>query len=385
MQDHLSEPLGILTSGFLAAQPTLNFSYCSENATICDGTSCLQPTDDDYNKTMSLILSTVLTIMLALVMFSMGCNVELNKFLAHIRRPWGIMVGFLCQFGIMPLTGFVLSFAFNVLPIQAVAVIIMGCCPGGTGSNILAYWVDGDMDLSISMTTCSTLLAMGMMPLCLLVYTSIWTDYNTVQIPFDSIGISLVALVIPVSVGIFFKQRWPGKAKLILKVGSVAGGILIVITAVVGGILYKGAWVIAPKLWIIGAIFPAAGYLLGFFLGRLSGQPWHRCRTVALETGLQNTQLCTTIVQLSFTPEQLELMFTFPLLYSIFQLAFAAIFLGVYQVHKRRFADRKTDLTVKENEPESMPVPSYSTMNGGFKLEEDKVENHGSVTPNGKV
>lgn len=53
-----------------------------------------------------------------------------------------------------------------------------------------------------------------------------------------------------------------------------------------------------------------------------------RCRTVALETGMQNTQLCTTIVQLSFTPEQLALMFTFPLIYSIFQLTFAGLILG---------------------------------------------------------
>uniref|UniRef100_A0A8D2L5B8 Ileal sodium/bile acid cotransporter n=1 Tax=Varanus komodoensis TaxID=61221 RepID=A0A8D2L5B8_VARKO len=305
----------------------LNTSYCSENATVCNGTSCLLP-ESDFNKILSITLSTVLTIMLAMVMFSMGCNVELDKFLGHIRRPWGIMVGFLCQFGIMPLTGFVLSLVFGVLPIQAVAVIIMGCCPGGTGSNILAYWVDGDMDLSISMTTCSTLLAMGMMPLCLLVYTKIWTDYNSILIPFDSIGISLVGLVIPVSFGIFFKQRWPTKAKLILKFGSIGGAFLIVGTAVVGGILYQGSWTISPQLWIVGTIFPAAGYSLGFFLARIAGQPWHRCRTVALETGLQNTQLCTTIVQLSFTQEQLELMFTFPLLYSIFQLGFAAIFLG---------------------------------------------------------
>uniref|UniRef100_A0A8D2L521 Ileal sodium/bile acid cotransporter n=1 Tax=Varanus komodoensis TaxID=61221 RepID=A0A8D2L521_VARKO len=301
-----------------------------ESLGACMSTSLPEKMKDHLSAPSGILSSavTVLTIMLAMVMFSMGCNVELDKFLGHIRRPWGIMVGFLCQFGIMPLTGFVLSLVFGVLPIQAVAVIIMGCCPGGTGSNILAYWVDGDMDLSISMTTCSTLLAMGMMPLCLLVYTKIWTDYNSILIPFDSIGISLVGLVIPVSFGIFFKQRWPTKAKLILKFGSIGGAFLIVGTAVVGGILYQGSWTISPQLWIVGTIFPAAGYSLGFFLARIAGQPWHRCRTVALETGLQNTQLCTTIVQLSFTQEQLELMFTFPLLYSIFQLGFAAIFLG---------------------------------------------------------
>lgn len=136
----------LLSQQFNARSLAENSTACPANATICNGTSCVLP-EDNFNETLSVILSTVLTIMLALVMFSMGCNVELKKFLAHIKRPWGIFVGFLCQFGIMPLTAFLLSLIFNVLPIQAVVVLIMGCCPGGSASNIIAYWVDGDMDL----------------------------------------------------------------------------------------------------------------------------------------------------------------------------------------------------------------------------------------------
>ncbi|NWS96042.1 NTCP2 protein, partial [Mionectes macconnelli] len=345
-----------------------NSTTCPENATICDGTSCVLP-EDNFNETLSVVLSTVLTIMLALVMFSMGCNVELKNFLGHIKRPWGIFVGFLCQFGIMPLTAFLLSVAFNILPIQAVVVLIMGCCPGGTASNVIAYWVDGDMDLSISMTTCSTLLAMGMMPLCLFIYTKMWTDSDAIVLPYDSIGISLVALVIPVSLGIFVNHKWPTKAKIILKVGSIVGAILIVLIAVVGGILYKGSWIISPKLWIIGTIFPAAGYLLGFFLARLSGLSWHRCRTVSLETGMQNTQLCSTIVQLSFSPEQLELMFTFPLIYSIFQLLFALLILGGYRLYRRHRVKTKTDVEKTEQKEEST---SNAKINGGFVSNETK-------------
>ncbi|EPQ02669.1 Ileal sodium/bile acid cotransporter [Myotis brandtii] len=123
-----------------------NSTRCLATATVCNGSSCVVPASN-FNAILSVVLSTVLTILLAMVMFSMGCNVEIKKFLGHIRRPWGICIGFLCQFGIMPLVGFILSVAFDILPIQAVVVLIMGCCPGGTASNILAYWVDGDMDL----------------------------------------------------------------------------------------------------------------------------------------------------------------------------------------------------------------------------------------------
>ncbi|CAI9620180.1 unnamed protein product [Staurois parvus] len=272
-------------------------------------------------------MSASITTLLALVMFSLGCSVEFRKFWGHIRYPWGIIVGFLCQFGVMPIAGFILANIFNVHPLQAVVVLIMGCCPGGTGSNILSYWVDGDMDLSLSMTTCSTLFALGMMPLCLFLYSKKWVDSDSIIIPYDTIGISLVTLVVPVAIGMFVNYKWPEAAKKILKVGSIVGAILIVTVAVIGGVLYKGSWVIEPKLWIIGTIFPVIGFIVGFILAILANLSWSRCRTVSLETGLQNTQLCSTIVQLSFRPEQLPLIFTFPLIYSIFQLLIAIIFL----------------------------------------------------------
>ncbi|XP_053561447.1 ileal sodium/bile acid cotransporter-like [Bombina bombina] len=352
---------------------------CNENSIICNGTSCLQPIDN-FNAILNTVLSTVITIMLALVMFAMGCTVDIKKFWGHIKRPWGIAVGFLCQFGIMPLTAFVLSLAFDIHPAQAVAVLIMGCCPGGTSSNILAYWADGDMDLSISMTTCSTLLAMGMMPLCLFLYTKKWVDSDSIVIPYESIGISLVTLVVPVGIGMFVNHKWPKQAKKILKVGSITGGILIIIIAVIGGVLYKGSWATSPKLWIIGTIFPAAGYTLGFCLAWLSNQSWRRCRTVALETGMQNTQLCTTIVQLSFTPEQLNLMFTFPLIYSIFQLVFVFVLLLGYQLYLRYYGKKSED-DIKEIE-ENKPDSSYENTNGGFEIDEKPSASNGDITAN---
>ncbi|XP_036613467.1 ileal sodium/bile acid cotransporter [Trichosurus vulpecula] len=346
----------------------MDSSSCSSSATVCEGDSCVLPKSD--NTVLSTILSTVLTILLALVMFSMGCNVEVMKFWAHIKKPWGIFVGFLCQFGIMPLSGFILSVAFDILPIQAVAVLIMGCCPGGTASNILTYWTDGDMDLSISMTTCSTLLALGMMPLCLYIYTKMWTDTGAIKIPYDSLGTTLVALIIPISVGILVKNKWPKQARIILRVGSILGVFFIVVTAVIGGVLYQGSWIIHPNLWVIGTLFPLIGYSLGFCLARIAGLSWHRCRTVSLETGMQNAQLCSTIVQLSFTAEELNQMFTFPLIYSIFQLALGGIFVGIYVLYRK--CSDKNRAEFAENGPniEKSEPPNYKE-NGGFSLQED--------------
>ncbi|XP_059198719.1 ileal sodium/bile acid cotransporter [Centropristis striata] len=354
---------------------------CDPLATVCSGTDCLVPASD-FNAMLSLVLSIVLTVMLAMVMFSMGCTVDAQKLWGHIRRPWGIFIGFICQFGIMPFTAFALSLAFNVQPVQAVVIIIMGCCPGGSGSNIICYWLDGDMDLSISMTACSSILALGMMPLCLLIYTSTWTSADTIEIPYDSIGITLVALLVPIAVGMYVKRRWPHVAKKILKVGSIVGFLLIITIAVVGGVLYQSSWTIAPSLWIIGTIYPFIGFGLGFCLARFAGQPWHRCRTIALETGFQNSQLCSTIVQLSFSPAELEIMFAFPLIYSIFQLVVAVSSVGAYQAYKKfcGFTESDSEAPALEDGGDESKKKGHVLENSAFEFDDNGIcEEKGSV------
>ncbi|CAI5656581.1 unnamed protein product [Oreochromis niloticus] len=226
------------------------------------------------------------------------------------------------------------------------------------------------------MTTCSSLLALGMMPLCLLIYTSVWTSSDSIKIPYDSIGITLAALIIPIAVGMYVKRRWPEKAKKILKVGSIVGLGLIITIAVIGGVLYQSSWTIAPVLWIIGTVYPFIGLSLGFLLARFVGQPWNRCRTIALETGIQNAQLCSTIVQLSFSPEELEKMFAFPLIYSIFQLAAALIFVGCFQLYKRCCgggggSSANSDAPYLEGQNADVEEQKYCPReNGGFEGDE---------------
>lgn len=96
---------------------------------------------------LELVFTVLTAVMMGLLMFSLGCSVELQKLWWHVRRPWGIAVGLLCQFGLMPLIAYLLAISFSLKPVHAIAVLIMGCCPGGTISNIFTFWVDGDMDL----------------------------------------------------------------------------------------------------------------------------------------------------------------------------------------------------------------------------------------------
>ncbi|EHH26021.1 Sodium-dependent organic anion transporter, partial [Macaca mulatta] len=278
------------------------------------------PVGLEVHGNLELVFTVVSTVMMGLLMFSLGCSVEIRKLWSHIRRPWGIAVGLLCQFGLMPFTAYLLAISFSLKPVQAIAVLIMGCCPGGTISNIFTFWVDGDMDLSISMTTCSTVAALGMMPLCIYLYAWSWSLQQNLTIPYQNIGITLVCLTIPVAFGVCVNYRWPKQSKIILKIGAIVGGVLLLVVAVAGVVLAKGSWNSDITLLTISFIFPLIGHVTGFLLALFTHQSWQRCRTISLETGAQNIQMCITMLQLSFTTEHLVQMLSFPLAYGLFQL-----------------------------------------------------------------
>lgn len=296
---------------------------------------------------LGLVFTVASAVMMGLLMFSFGCSVEIRKLWLHIRRPWGIAVGLLCQFGLMPLIAYLLAVSFTLKPVQAIAVLIMGCCPGGTISNIFTFWVDGDMDLSISMTTCSTVAALGMMPLCLYLYTWSWNLAQNLTIPYQNIGITLGCLIIPVAFGIYVNFKWPKQSKIILKVGAVVGALLLLLVAVAGLVLAQGSWHSDTTLLTISFVFPFVGHVAGFLLALLTRQSWQRCRTISLETGAQNIQMCITMLQLSFTAEYLVQMFSFPLAYGLFQLLDGFLIVAAYQTYKRRLKNKQ-----RRREPE---------------------------------
>ncbi|CAB1318215.1 unnamed protein product, partial [Coregonus sp. 'balchen'] len=162
-------------------------------------------------------LGVVLTVMLALVVFSLGCTVD--GYPGRAAVP------------VWLLTAYLLILGFSVQPVQSVAIIFMGCCPGGVISNIITYWIEGDMDLSITMTTISTVLGLGMMPLGLYVYTYSW-------------------------------------------VGTVVGGLLLMVVGIAGAVLYRGSWHTDTSIIIIGAIFPLIEYSAWFIIAVIVREPW---------------------------------------------------------------------------------------------------------------
>src|SRR4051812_700037 len=115
----------------------------------------------------SFKLSSLIIPLLQIIMFGMGTELSLKDFANVVRMPKGIIVGVVFHYLIMPLVGFSIATLFNFPPEIAAGIILVGCCPSGLASNVMAYLARANLALSVSVTTISTLLAPFLTPMLL--------------------------------------------------------------------------------------------------------------------------------------------------------------------------------------------------------------------------
>ncbi|KAM9703243.1 hepatic sodium/bile acid cotransporter isoform 1-T2 [Menidia menidia] len=323
--DPFSGPGGLQSLGF-----SVNASAANSSSA---GAFSLSPVLDK-------VVNTLLIVVLFITMVSLGCTMEVSKIKEHITKPKGVAIAVLSQYGIMPLTAFCLAKGFQLPEISAVVILICGCCPGGALSNILALALQGDMNLSIVMTSCSTLLALGMMPLLLYLYCQGFSGLQS-AVPYVDIVLSLVMILVPCGAGILLNHYRPQHSRLITKVGLTIMMLSVVVIGVIACVEVGGSilTVLSPPLMAIGALMPFIGYSFGYIISSLFRLKQSERRTVAMETGCQNIQLCSTILKIAFPPAVIGPMFLFPLVYVSFQLTEAAalilLFRGVQRLRRR--------------------------------------------------
>ncbi|XP_064847738.1 hepatic sodium/bile acid cotransporter-like [Oncorhynchus masou masou] len=338
MGDTIDTAMGVFSYQYLASNDSLLFNITPTHFPP------LPPIID-----MAISFTTI--VILFVTMVSLGCNMEVSKIKTHILKPKGVAIAVVAQFGVMPLTAFSLAKVLQLGPMEAVAVLICGCCPGGNISNILALALKGDVNLSIVMTTCSTFLALGMMPLLLYLYCQGFSNLES-AVPYVGITLTLVMTLFPCGIGILINYYRPQYSKTITKIGLS----LLLISMVVIGLLAsvtRGRMnvmqiVLSPQLMATAALMPLIGYTLGYVLSYLfrvnrSGQ-----RTIAMETGCQNIQLCSAILKVAFPPDVIGPLYLFPIVYIGFQVGEALLLIVLFWVHQRFFKTTKKEKRVYE-------------------------------------
>uniref|UniRef100_A0A8C3WK11 Hepatic sodium/bile acid cotransporter n=1 Tax=Catagonus wagneri TaxID=51154 RepID=A0A8C3WK11_9CETA len=308
-----------------------------------------------------LALSVVLVFMLLIIMLSLGCTMEFSRIKAHFRRPKGLAIALVAQYGIMPLTAFALGKLFRLNNVEALAILICGCSPGGNLSNVFSLAMKGDMNLSIMMTTCSTFLALGMMPLLLYLYSrGIYDGTLQDKVPYGGIVISLILILIPCTIGIILNAKRPQYVRYITKGGMILL-LLCAVAVTVLSVLNVGKsilFVMTPHLLATSSLMPFTGFLLGYLLSALFCLNGRCRRTVCMETGCQNIQLCSTILNVTFPPEVIGPLFFFPLLYVIFQLGEGLLFIAIFRCYEKikSSKDKTKKIYVADSTEETIPT-----------------------------
>ncbi len=237
-----------------------------------------------------LKLSTLIIPLLQIIMFGMGTELSLKEFANVVRMPKGILVGVFFHYLIMPLVGFSIAHLFNFPPEIAAGIILVGCCPSGLASNVMAYLARANLALSVSVTTISTLLAPILTPLLLKTLGG-----SFVEIEFWAMAWDITKIVIlPIIAGLAFhylmrgKFNWLDKVMPLLSMAGIALILAIMIAAGRDNLLKVGGLLLVATF-----LHNVAGFFLGYWAARGLRFNERDCRTISLEVGMQNAGLAT--------------------------------------------------------------------------------------------
>ncbi|XP_056269930.1 sodium/bile acid cotransporter 4 [Pseudoliparis swirei] len=227
--------------------------------------------------------------------------------------------------------------AVDYFPRGPVAVFREGSALG-TGAELMAapLWSSSSRGARVVMTISSTLLALVLMPLCLWIYSRAWINTPVVDLmPFGAIILTLGSTLIPIGLGVVLRYRSARVADLVLKVSLWSLLVTLVLLFVLTGVMLGPELLatIPPSVYAVAVLMPLCGYGAGYGLAALFELPPSSRRSVSLETGCQNVQLCTAILKLAFPPQLMGAMYMFPLLYALFQAVEAGAFILAYRMY----------------------------------------------------
>ena len=235
--------------------------------------------------------------LLMIVMFGMGLTMKLSDFAVVFKRPGDVIIGCSAQFIIMPLLAFVLGKTFRLNDELLAGVILVGTCPGGTSSNVITYLSKGDTALSVGMTSINTLLAPFLTPLLTYLYLR-----TSVSVDAKAMFLSIIQVVIvPIGLGLLINRLFEKRTQRIsdaLPVVSVIAICLIVASVV----SHNSEKILSTGLiiFIVVILHNLLGYFLGYLVGVLFKMDLPRKKAVAIEIGMQNSGLATTLAGSAF-------------------------------------------------------------------------------------
>ncbi|MCG7344822.1 bile acid:sodium symporter family protein [Sporosarcina sp. ACRSL] len=243
--------------------------------------------------------SGYITILLGVVMFGMGLTLKASDFKLVFTRPIPVIIGVVAQFSIMPTTAFIIAYLLRLPPELAAGLVLLGSVPGGTSSNVMVYLAKGNVPLSITMTSVSTLLAPIMTPLLLLLFAGQWLPVDPM-----SMFMSIVqVIIIPILLGLIVTKFLPNVTQKSISVLPLVS--IVAITIIVTAIVANNKETIATAgilVFVAVLLHNGFGLMLGYYAAKLCKLSRQDQRAVSIEVGMQNSGLGVALAAAYFTP-----------------------------------------------------------------------------------
>lgn len=247
-----------------------------------------------------------ITNLLIVVMCGMGMTMKFSDFRVLVYHPKNVIFGEMAQFLIMPLAGFLLCMLFRLPPELAVGVILVGCCPGGTASNVMTFMAKGNVALSVGMTAVSTLLAPFVTPLLTALYIALYTssaEHAVINVDAVKMFLDIVKIVIiPVFAGCLFNYFFSGFTRRIVNYLPLVS--CLAICMIVGVVIdANSAKLFENGLTIVAVVVlhNIIGYAMGFLICRMFRIGRAERNAIAIEVGMQNSGMATTLAGTCFS------------------------------------------------------------------------------------
>ncbi|WP_077328308.1 bile acid:sodium symporter family protein [Virgibacillus siamensis] len=244
-------------------------------------------------------IAPYIALLLGIIMFGMGLTLSLDDFKRVFKAPKVVLAGVVMQYTIMPLLAYGLATLFQLPPEVAVGVILVGCCPGGTASNVMTFLAKGNTALSVSVTAVSTVLAPILTPALTLLFASHWLPVSA-----GSMFLSIVKIVlVPIALGIVIRllfQKQVEKSIKVLPLVSVIG--IVAVASAVVALNTENIATTGLLIFSVVVLHNVLGLLIGFLVARLFKFDFADQKALSIEVGMQNSGLGSTLAVAHFAP-----------------------------------------------------------------------------------
>lgn len=238
--------------------------------------------------------------LLGLVMLGMGLTLTKDDFKAVFERPMDVVIGILLQFIIMPLLGYLIALTMGVSPDLAAGFILVGCVPSGTASNVMTYLAKGDVALSVTVSSLTTLIAPFVTP-----YLFLWLGGKFIPVNATALLIDILKIVlVPIVLGVVLRQIFSATVQKLIKIVPLIS-VLAIITIVAAVVAASAQRLVAVAgIVVIGVmIHNLCGYALAHFVAkRLFGMSEAKARAISFEVGMQNSGLGAALAMVHLSP-----------------------------------------------------------------------------------